>query len=272
MLTTIQIDRCRDGRASLTSLFAPSLFAASWLLAFASVGLGQPACAVRLPDPKPVADWTFFASTYTHDGEGRRVDQHSQGVEPVIYERPDYQRSGFRHTRSTVQAGTSVDTFHVVDRWGPAVQPYGEWRYPYRPFAVPYGAWGPPTPYVNAQQSNFWPGGAWYPGAAHPGHPGDGPAASAAAMGAMEGMGEGAGGGGGFPGGGFPGGGFPGGGFPGGGFPGGYGLPYYPPAWSNGFGVGPNNVLRPEQDDYYPPAPEPPPVSDRDFFFVPRQK
>ncbi len=180
----------------------------------------------------PPADWTTFASTYTHDQAGRRVDRFAMHVEPYAVERSDYQQSGFRHSRSTLQAGTSSDHYHSVERWGAPVQPYGEWRYPYRPFAVPYGAWGPQSPAVNVQ------GGGWY---SRPGLP--------------------------LP---YGSGGYGSGGYGSGGYgSGGYGVGG--PSWNNGFGVGPSNALRPDQDDYYPPAPEPPPVSDRDFFYSPYQ-
>jgi hypothetical protein len=175
-----------------------------------------PSCAPKIASAQP-PDWTTHASTYTHDRDGRRVDQYAVHVEPYAIERLDYNQSGFRHTRSTLQAGTSVDNFHVVERWGGPVQPYGEWRYPYRPFASPYGAWGPQPPVVNAQGGVGLPGSWGLP------------------------FGYGAGG---------------------------FGVG---PQWSNGFGVGPNNALRPEQDDYYAPAPEPAQQSDRDFFYPSRR-
>jgi hypothetical protein len=217
-------------------------------------------------DPNCVAkvDWTMLPSTFTHDVMGNRVNQYAQGIQPVSNERADFERSGFRHSRSTLQAGNSSDNFHVVERWGPPVQPYGEWRYPFRPFAVPYGAWGPQSPLVNAPQNNSWNFGnpGFHPG--HPGHQGNGnmgvPPSGPAGM---QGMG-------GFPGGGWvpPGGGGPSGQWPGNSWPG----HAWPQGNNNfGFGVGPSNALRPDQDDYYAPAPEPPPVSDRDFFFVPRR-
>jgi hypothetical protein len=199
-------------------------------------------------------DWTTLASTYTHDTEGRRVDRFAMHVEPYAIERSDYQQSGFRHSRSTLQAGTSSDHYHSVERWGAPVQPYGEWRYPYRPFAVPYGAWGPQSPAVNVQG-----GGGWYgrPGLPFPhgaaGHDPYGHAPYGHAPGGHAPSGYG------------PGGYGPGGYGPGEHFPGGNGGA----TWNNGFGVGPSNALRPDQDDYYAPAPEPPPVSDRDFFYSP---
>ncbi|MCY3012883.1 MAG: hypothetical protein NTY42_24050 [Planctomycetota bacterium] len=102
---------------------------------------------VKKPSKNSV-DWTTMSSTYTHDAQGQRVDQFSTGIEPVAIERPDFVRSGFRHTRSTLQAGSSVDHYHSVEQWGPNVRPYGEWRYPTRPFSVPYPAWGPQLPQV----------------------------------------------------------------------------------------------------------------------------
>jgi hypothetical protein len=181
-------------------------------------------------------DWTTLPSTYTHDQNGRRVDQYALAFEPQSNERPDFQTAGFRHTRSTLQAGTSADNYHLVERWGPPVQPYGEWRYPYRPFSVPYGAWGPQSPLVNVQgASGGWRGGLpWIYGNIQPAAGQNGFAPILPPTGSGQG-----------------------------GFEAGY------PQWWNGFGVGPGNALRPDQDDYYPAAPEAPPVSDRDFFYVP---
>ena len=206
-------------------------------------------------DPNCVAkaDWTMLPSTYTHDAMGNRVKQYAQGIEPVSNESPDFQRSGFRHTRSSLQAGNSSDNFHIVERWGGSVQPYGEWRYPYRPYSVPYGAWGPQSPLINAPQNNSWnanfPGFQQGQGGGNMGPPNMG---GMGFMGGTGGGGQGA----------FPGG-HPQGNWQGNPWQNGFNNP--------GFGVGPNNALRPDQDDYYAPAPEPPPVSDRDFFFLPNR-
>jgi hypothetical protein len=97
---------------------------------------------------KPVVDWTTMASTYSHDTTGQRVDQYATEVTPVAIERSDFARSGYRHSRSSLQTGFSSDHYHVVEQWGQPVQPYGEWRYPNRPFSVPYGQWGPQLPQV----------------------------------------------------------------------------------------------------------------------------
>jgi hypothetical protein len=91
------------------------------------------------------ADWITAPSYYTHDPQsGRRVDQYTPIGPFYTFARTDYLQSGYRHTRSTIQAGTSVDHMHIVEEWGRAVRPYGEWRFPYRPYSVPYAMWGPP--------------------------------------------------------------------------------------------------------------------------------
>ncbi len=107
---------------------------------------------------KPVsADWTTMPSTYTHDATGQRVDQYALAVEPQSNERADFVRSGFRHSRSTLQAGFNADNYHVTEQWGQPVRPYGEWRYPNRPFSVPYGQWGPQLPQVVVGGNQFGP-------------------------------------------------------------------------------------------------------------------
>lgn len=93
-------------------------------------------------------DWMTWPSTYTHSHiTGQRVDQHTQPVEPIAPQRTDLQRSGYRHYRSTLQAGESADNIHIVEQWGTPVMPYEAWRFPFRPYGSPYPAWGPPTPY-----------------------------------------------------------------------------------------------------------------------------
>ena len=121
---------------------------------------------------KPIsADWTTMASTYTHDQDGHRVDQYALAVEPQSMERPDYIRSGYRNTRSSLQAGFSADHYHVTEQWGQPAQPYGQWRYPYRPFSVPYGQWGPQLPQV-VVGGNQW--NALGQRSSNPGLPGSG--------------------------------------------------------------------------------------------------
>ncbi len=136
-------------------------------------------------------EWLTAPSYYTHDRvNGQRVNQFAQIGPFYYYHRPDFIRSGYRHYRSSIQVAGSADNLHIVEEFGNPVRPYEEWRFPYRPFSVPYDQWGPSF-------NGLGPGGVFAPG--------------------------GGGWGGGFPGGGWGGGGFPGGGFPGGGFPGGGG-------------------------------------------------
>ena len=93
-------------------------------------------------------NWMAWPSTYTHDTtSGQRIDQYSQPVQPYGPSRNAIRRSGYRNTRSTLQAGQSADNYHLVEEWGAKVQPYEQWRFPYRPYGVPYNAWGPQAPY-----------------------------------------------------------------------------------------------------------------------------
>ncbi len=114
------------------------------------------------------ADWITAPSYYTHDPQtGQRVDQYTPIGPFYTFARTDYLQSGYRHTRSSIQAGTSVDHMHIVEEWGRPVRPYGEWRFPYRPYSVPYGLWGPPF------------AGLQYPYPWYYGRPGPGPAPGA---------------------------------------------------------------------------------------------
>lgn len=217
--------------------FANTAGCVSLGLAFGFVASMPRSAEAIEPSRARKVDWTTMASTYTHDVQGQRVDQHSRGIEPVTIARPDYQRSGYRQYRSSLQAGSSADHIHIVDQWGDNVRPYGEWRYPYRPFSVPYGAWGPPPPLVQGGVVGGiprpWP--AVGPGfnAGMPGGPGFG-----------LGFGQAQ--------------------WPIGG---------YAPGWNTGFpgpGAGPANALPAYQDEYYPPAPDlGPTLRDREFFFQP---
>ncbi len=102
------------------------------------------------------ADWITAPSYYTHDPmTGERVDQYSPIGPFYTYSSPDFMRSGYRHYRSSIEAGGSADNMHIVEEWGRPVRPYGEWRFPYRPYSVPYPAWGPPFA--------GWGNGAYYP-------------------------------------------------------------------------------------------------------------
>ncbi len=107
-------------------------------------------------------DWMTYRSTYTHDAYGQRVDQHTRPVEPLSPDQGNLVRSGFRHYRSTIQGSTTADNLHITHEWGRPVMPYEHWRFPYRPFGVPYDQWGPPVPNVLSNfnfQGNNWPVG-----------------------------------------------------------------------------------------------------------------
>lgn len=87
------------------------------------------------------ADWITAPSRFTHDPQtGHRVVQFAD-IPPVIHTPSPY-RSGFRHSRSSLQVGDSADHYHVVDEFGRPIRPYGEWRFPFRPFSVPFELWG----------------------------------------------------------------------------------------------------------------------------------
>ncbi|MEQ8786414.1 MAG: hypothetical protein RIC55_08945 [Pirellulaceae bacterium] len=88
------------------------------------------------------ADWVSAPSYFTHDpNTGKRVTQFAP-VPPVYAS--NYQKSVYHHTRSTLQVGNSIDIYHQIDEYGREVRPYDEWRFPYRPYSVPYSQWGPP--------------------------------------------------------------------------------------------------------------------------------
>ncbi len=130
------------------------------------------------------ADWMFAPSKYTHNSQtGERVTQYSPIGPFYIYPHPNYVKSGYRHTRSTLRGQNSVDQMHIVEEWGRPVRPYGEWQYPYRPYSVPYNAWGPnyyvtPWPYYGSNnallpghgQAGYGYGGNPGHGSGHPSH------------------------------------------------------------------------------------------------------
>ncbi len=128
-------------------------------------------CAVAAPVVG--GDWIVAPSYFTHDQTGHRVQQYTPIGPFYIYPSPDFQRSGYRHTRSSIQAGSSVDHYHLVEEWGRPVRPYDEWRFPYRPYSAPYGLWGPPYAGLGYGFGGGYGGGygAGFPGGGFPGHP-----------------------------------------------------------------------------------------------------
>lgn len=149
-----------------------------------AIAVGLVACAALFGWLSPVASaagWLTAPSYYTHEpSTGQRVTQYAQVGPFYYYFRPDYMKSGYRHTRSTIQLGNSADNLHIVEEWGRPVRPYEEWRFPYRPFSVPYNAWGPQVNVMGFPGAfgNFGPGGngGGYPGGGMPGgmYPGGG--------------------------------------------------------------------------------------------------
>jgi hypothetical protein len=111
----------------------------------ARIALNALLAGVVLTATASAADWITAPSYYSHDPQtGQRVTQYTPIGPVYTWARPDFLRSGYRHTRSTIQAGHSADHMHIVEEWGRAIRPYGEWRFPYRPYSVPYALWGPP--------------------------------------------------------------------------------------------------------------------------------
>ena len=87
-------------------------------------------------------DWMTAPSYFTHDENTcQRVDQFRP--DPVVIHTPRSSTSTYHHIRNAIQVGDSIDIYHRVTRTGQQVRPYGEWRFPYRPFSVPYSQWGP---------------------------------------------------------------------------------------------------------------------------------
>ncbi len=92
--------------------------------------------------PLAANDWIVRPSRYTHDPvSGYRVNRFAP--EPVVYHTPDPSRSVYSHSRSTLQVGDTASNYHRVTQYGAPIRPYGEWRFPYRPFSTPYPNWGP---------------------------------------------------------------------------------------------------------------------------------
>jgi hypothetical protein len=145
-------------------------------------------------------DWLTLPSSFSHDVHGVRVTQYAPINAPTVAATPKLQTSGYTHTRSSLNYGQSADNYHRVEEWGAPVRPYGEWRFPYRPFSTPYPNWGPPYAGLNlgfpfpvysphfggwggdgghwgGGDQGGWPGGGpGHPGIGHPGigHPGTG--------------------------------------------------------------------------------------------------
>ncbi|MGI9472181.1 MAG: hypothetical protein ACR2NZ_11640 [Rubripirellula sp.] len=118
-------------------------------------------------------------SSYSHDpATGSRVSQFAPIEAPTAPQAPNFRTSGYTHTRSSLNYGQSADNYHRVEEWGDPVRPYGEWRFPQRPFSTPYQNWGPPFAGLNLGFGGFYGphGGSGRGGfgGGHPGKPGGG--------------------------------------------------------------------------------------------------
>ena len=132
------------------------------------------------------ADWLTYPSRYSHDSKtGSRITQYTPIEAPSVPQPANFRTSGYTHTRSSLNYGQSADNYHRVEQWGDPVRPYGEWRFPYRPYSTPYPNWGPPYAGLNLGGGFYGPpaydpyrgaglsGGGGYPGGGG-GYPGGG--------------------------------------------------------------------------------------------------
>ncbi|MEM6365621.1 MAG: hypothetical protein AAF745_14425 [Planctomycetota bacterium] len=101
--------------------------------------------AATLVAPTAFGDWLQLPGRFSHDPQtGSRIAQFAPTPTPTSPTAPNFRSSGYTHVRSSLQFGASADNYHRVETWGDPVRPYGEWRFPFRPFSTPYPNWGPP--------------------------------------------------------------------------------------------------------------------------------
>jgi len=84
--------------------------------------------------------WIFRPGFYTHSPvTGQRVTQYEPPAPSIVPTDPTYQESGYRH--QLIQQGT--EWLNLVQTWGAgtSIRPYGEWEFPYRAGATPFGPW-----------------------------------------------------------------------------------------------------------------------------------
>jgi hypothetical protein len=119
--------------------------------------------------------WIFRMSNYSHDPmTGERVNQFQPEKPAYAPYDPTYLQSGYRHNHTALPTGDGGwDHTHIVETWGlgDQIRPYGEWQYPYRPGATPFG-WGyPGGPWGSPYESGI---NGYFPGQM-PGYPGSTP-------------------------------------------------------------------------------------------------
>ena len=91
------------------------------------------------------ADWVTLPGRFSHEPlTGRRTAQYAAVPNPVGPAEASFRVSGYTHTRSSLNFGQSADNYHRVESFGPPVTPYGQWRFPFRPYGSPYQDWGSP--------------------------------------------------------------------------------------------------------------------------------
>lgn len=113
-----------------------------------------------LASPTFATDWLTLPGKYSHDPvAGTRVAQYAPSAMPWAPVETSFRSSGYRQQRSTLAYGQSADNYHRVETWGDPVRPYGEWRFPFRPYSTPYPNWGPPFGGLNINQG--FPGVGW---------------------------------------------------------------------------------------------------------------
>ncbi len=122
---------------------------------------------VALTESVSCADeWVTARSYFTHDPQtGERVQQYAP-IGPFYKQaQGNYRRSGFHHTRSSIQVGSSSDNYHIIEKFGDPVRPYGEWRFPFRPYSVPSYL---STPHFRGRGYGGYYGGGYYGGVVVP--------------------------------------------------------------------------------------------------------
>ena len=109
-------------------------------------------------------DWLTMPSAYSHDlVSGARTGQFQPIVAPSVPQPTNFRTSGYTQTRSSLNYGQSADHYHRVEKWGDPVRPYGEWRFPHRPYSTPYPNWGAPLAGLQVQ-TGLWPPYGYRPG------------------------------------------------------------------------------------------------------------
>lgn len=125
------------------------------LFALESLFPAEPATAQNCPPPGAITSappegpsWIFRQSRYSHNPTtGERVAQFQPEKPAYPQYDPTYTESGYRHYHTALRGPDgSYDHSHIVQTWGAGefIRPYGEWEFPFRAGATPFGPWGNP--------------------------------------------------------------------------------------------------------------------------------